>query len=297
MDNYLVASLRVLVILGGLAGLEGLSAQQTALCAQTTEPALSGVRAELPAQTPASLPSLPSRPQDTTTLVGGTIDAVDRVRDQFVLRTFGGGHIRIFFDERTNVYLDQMATARHRDLRRGQRVHLDAILDGTRVFARSIYILPQASAIDSYGQVESYRGSTGELIVKDSSLATTLKVRLLPSTVVRHNDHIIAPTDIRPGSLISMAFQPGVDGRAVALTISVVAEAGDTVTFSGRVRHLDLRSRSVVLEYPGDQKAYEIYFDPSQVQGTDGLREGLDVTISTSFDGTRYVAKAVVINP
>lgn len=297
MDNYLIASLRRLAMLSSLTGLGVLSAQQAAPSPQTTEPARSGARAELPTQSPTLLPSLPLRPQGTITLMGGTIDTVDRVRDQFVLRAFGGGHIRIFFDERTDVYLDGMFPGRYRDLHRGQRVHLDAILDGTKVFARSIYVLAQASAIDSSGQVESYRATTGELIVKDSSLTTTFKVRLLPTTVVRHNGHLIAPTDLHPGSLVSMVFQPGSDGRAVALTISVVAEAGDTVTFSGRVRHLDLRSRSVVLEYSGDQKAYEIYFDPERVQGTDGLREGLDVTISTSFDGTRYVARTVAINP
>jgi hypothetical protein len=297
MTNDLMKSLYILVMLTSLAGGEVLFAQQAALPSQTTQSTLPNIRSATPTNNTALLPSLAPVPTGKISLLGGTIDAVDRVRDAFVLRTFGGGHIKILFDERTRVYLDRMAAGHRRDLQRGQRIHVDAVLDGTKVFAQSIYVLTQAPAIDSYGQVEGYKASTGELVMRDSSLATTVKVQLLPGTVVRHNDRLISPTDIHPGSLISITFQPQSDGRNIALTLSVLAEAGDTVTFRGRVVSLDVRASFVVLEDPRDQKMYEIYFDPAQVQGADGLREGINVTISTSFDGTRYVARDFTINP
>jgi hypothetical protein len=297
MTNYLMKSLHILVMLTSLAGAEVLFAQQAASSPQTTESTLPNIRSATPTDNTALLPSLAPVPTRRITLVGGTIDAVDRVRDVFVLRTFGGGHMRILFDERTRVYLDRMTTGQRRDLQRGQRIHVDAVLDGTKVFAQSIYVLTQAPAIDSYGQVESYKASTGELIVRDSSLATTVKVQLLSGTLVHYHEGLISPTDIHPGSLISITFQPQGNGRNVALTLSVLAEAGDTVTFSGRVVSLNMRASLVVLEDPRDQKMYEIYFGAPHVQGADGLREGTNVTISTSFDGTRYVAREFTINP
>jgi hypothetical protein len=297
MTNSLGKSLHILAMLASLAAVEVLFAQQPALSPQTTQSTLSDVRSATPTDNTALPPSLPRMPQGKITLLGGKIDAVDRVREAFVLRSFGGGHIKILFDERTRVYLDRMTTGHRGDLQRGQRIHVDAVLDGTKVFAQSIYVLTQAPAIDGYGQVESYKAGTGELVVKDSSLATTIKVQLLPGTVVRHHDRLISPTDIHPRSLISITFQPQGDGRNIALTLSVLAEAGDTVTFSGRVVSLDVRASLVVLEDPRDQKMYEIYFDAAHVQGADGLREGSNVTISTSFDGTRYVARDFNINP
>jgi hypothetical protein len=53
----------------------------------------------------------------------------------------------------------------------------------------------------------------------------------------------------------------------------------------------------VVLEDPRDQKTYEIFFDPSNIQGSQSLHEGTNVTITAVFDGTRYVARGLIINP
>ena len=171
------------------------------------------------------------------------------------------------------------------------------MLDGTQIFAHSIYVLPQAPTIECNGQVESYQASTGDLTVRDSSLATTVKVQLSANTVVRQNDRLISPTEIHPRSLVSIAFQPEAGGRSIALEVSVLAEPGEKFTFSGLIIHLDMRTRLVVLEDPRDQKTYEIFLDPSNVQGTQTLHEGTNVTITARFDGTRYVAAALLLNP
>src|SRR5882672_9033575 len=39
-----------------------------------------------------------------STLIGGTIESLDHVRDRFVVRAFGGRNIAIIFDNRTRVY-------------------------------------------------------------------------------------------------------------------------------------------------------------------------------------------------
>jgi hypothetical protein len=297
MSNYLKNSLHVLAAFGSLAGFAALCAQQTASSPPTSQSALSGVRSGALARDTAPLPTLPPAPQGKITLLGGIIERIDPVRDELILRTFGGGRIKVLFDERTCVYLERMRPGHRRDLHRTQRIHLDAVLDGTSVFARTIYVLTQEPSIESVGQVVSYKVSTGELIVRDLSLATTAKVQLLTSTAVRRNDRLVAPGDIQPGSLISIAVHLDGDGRATALAISVLAEAGDAVTFSGRVVNRDMRARLVVLEDPRDQKSYEIYLDPTLVQGAEGLREGANVTISTRFDGNRYVARTLTIDP
>jgi hypothetical protein len=297
MSNYQMNCLRILVMVSGLAGLGAMSAQPITSPPQAPQSTLSGALPEPPIQDTALLPSRPLSPQGRITLLGGTIDTIDRVRDEFTLRTFGSGHMRILFDERTRVYLDGMTAGRHSDLHHGQRVHLDAVLDDTKVFAQSIYVLAQAPTIECDAQVESYKATTGDLVIRDSSLGAVIKVQLLPSTVVRRNDRLISRAEIHPKSLISIAFQPETGGRAIALKVSVLAEPGDTVTFRGRVMHLDMRARLVVLEDPHDQKTYEIYFAPSHIQVTDGLHEGTNVTIATTFDGTRYVGATLIIDP
>jgi hypothetical protein len=297
MSNDVMNAFRILAVLGSLAALQPLLAQQTASPPETTQSTLSNARSGTPGQDTALLPTLPPVPRAQITLLGGIIDTVDRVRDGFVLRTFGGGHIKILFDERTRIYLDRMTAGHQRDLHHGQRVHVDAMLDGTQIFAHSIQVLPQAPTVECDGQVESYKASTGDLTVRDSSMATTVKVQLSASTVVRRNDRLIAPAEIPPRSLVSIAFQPEAGGRAVALEVSVLAEPGDKFTFSGRIMQLDMRAHLVVLEDPRDRRAYEIYLDPSDVQGTDRLHEGANVTIATSFDGARYVAAALIISP
>src|SRR5205823_114935 len=43
-------------------------------------------------------------PRTTTTLVGGTITSVDRMRNRLTVQIFGGGHWKVNFDERTHIF-------------------------------------------------------------------------------------------------------------------------------------------------------------------------------------------------
>jgi len=236
-------------------------------------------------------------PKGTITLMGGVIETVDPVRDQLILKNFGGGHTKVLFDERTRVYVDGAPGGHLRDLRRGERIHLDAIPDGTQLFAQGIFLLKKAAIMESSGQVLGYKASTGELTMTDSSLAEPVKVRLLPTTVISHKNQPISAANIGQGSLIVVSFQMGPNGQATAHTISVLAKRGDVFTFSGRVLHLDLSRHLAVLQDPDDRKTYEIYFEPRRLISGDNLREGSDATISATFDGGKYVADTVTIRP
>ena len=67
-----------------------------------------------------------------STLIGGTIQSLDHVRDRAMIRAFGGGDVIVLFDARTQVYHDGTA-ASARDLQAGQRVYVDTALAGTDI--------------------------------------------------------------------------------------------------------------------------------------------------------------------
>jgi hypothetical protein len=274
-----------------------MSSSQVGPSPQTPQSTFPANRLDTPVENVALLPSLPALPRGKTTVLGGTIYRLDSVRDQLTLKVFGGGRLKVLFDGRTRIYRNDLSAGHRRDLRDGERVHLDTVLDGTKVLARNIYILTQTPAGESYGQVVSYKPATGELIMTGSLSATTMKVQLVPGTAVLRHDQSISPGALRTGSLVSVTFFTLGDGRTVAHEISVLAEPGDVSEFAGRVTHLDLHAGLVVLEDPRDQKTYEIYFDLSVVPPGDRFREGANVIVLAGFNGTRYVANKLTVSP
>ena len=90
------------------------------------------------AKDPDPLLDLPPVPKAGATLVGGVISKLDRVRDRMVVKPFGGGQLEISFDPRTKFFRgEQVATAR--DLRLGDRVHVETVNEGSRIFAKQIH--------------------------------------------------------------------------------------------------------------------------------------------------------------
>src|ERR1700684_2804181 len=101
------------------------------------------------------LPDLPALPRTKASLIGGTIQKVDRVRDQLTVNVFGGGKMKVSFDTRTHIY-NGSAPGATPDLRVGDRVYLDTILDGGNIFARNIRLAAQTTGGKSQGVVISY---------------------------------------------------------------------------------------------------------------------------------------------
>lgn len=244
---------------------------------------------------PASLlPDLPRLPQAKATLIGGTVERLDRVRDQITVRVFGGGKMNVLFDPRSHVYRGS-TEATLADLKVGERVYLDTILDGDSVFARRIRLKSTQAIGESQGIVLKYRADRGELSIRDSISPTALHVRINSATKVLQGDKPVSAGMLAEGSLVSVTFGSEGNGHDVAREISILALPGTHYTFAGQVMHLDLRTGLLVINSSTDHKTYEVYLDPS-TPPDENLQTGSVVTVVANFEGSRYVARSLSID-
>jgi hypothetical protein len=266
-------------------------------------PALSSAADATPAKNtsevpldPASLvPSLPSLRPAKSTLIGGTVERLDHVQDRLTVLVFGGGKMKITFDPRTRIFLDGEPTSAS-DLRRGDRVYIDTVLDGDSIFALNIRLKRTASTGESQGVVLSYRGDRGELTMRDVLSPHAFNVRLGPSTRIINGDQPVSASEIIPGTLVNVKLGARHDGHDWAREVSVLAVPGASFTFAGQVTSLDLRTGLLVLTSTTDRKTYEVYFDSGILAIDENVHPGVDVTILTRFEGNRYVARNLTIN-
>jgi hypothetical protein len=251
---------------------------------------------------------LPPLPRGKSTVIGGTIRGVDAVRDQLTLDVFGGRAMKVLFDQRTHVYRDGV-TSTSRDLRAGNRVSVETVLDGTTVFARSIHLLSVAPQGECQGQVMNYDPATREVTVRDSLSREPIQLRVPAGIVVVRQGQAasasegivvgssdISSLDLAAGALISVKFQADDGGHGVASQIAILATPGTAFVFAGNVVSLDMHSGLLVLVDPRDDKRYEVFFDSAHLPLSREVHEGADVTLTADFDGARYVAKAITIN-
>jgi hypothetical protein len=248
---------------------------------------------------PASLlPDLPELPRAKASLIGGTVDRLDRVRDQLTVQVFGGGKMKISFDPRTHVF-DNGIVASLSALRRGDRVYVDTILDGSTVFARTIRVRTTGMTGESQGTVVSYRADKGELMLRDALSPEPLKIHVTPQTQLTQGGHAFSAGELTAGTLVAVKFGPqnGNGGRGdVAREINVLALPGASFTFAGRVTAVDLRLGILVIDSSTDHKTYEISFDPALATQADTLRPDTNVTVIAQFEGDRYVARTLTVN-
>ncbi|MFZ1928663.1 MAG: hypothetical protein WAU50_05985 [Candidatus Sulfotelmatobacter sp.] len=244
---------------------------------------------------PASLlPDLPTLPPTKASLIGGTIQRVDRVRDELTVRVFGGGKMKVFFDTRTHIY-NGNALGATPDLRVGDRVYLDTILDAGNIFARNIRLATHTAGGKSQGVVISYQSGKNELLLRDLLSPEAVKLRLTPNTQVVQDGHAAYANQLVPGTLVDVDFISQKDDRD-AQKISILAVPGTDFTFAGVVTSLDLHIGLLVLTSQTDRKTYEIYLDPAAITVDDGLHAGANVTTVARFDGSRYVARTLTVN-
>jgi hypothetical protein len=244
---------------------------------------------------PASLvPDLPPIPGKKTTLIGGTVEHLDRVRDQVTVRVFGGGRMKILFDPRTKVYRGS-TEAKIADLRQGDRIYLDTLLDGDTVFARSIRLKTTVQAVgESQGVVLKYGSQHDELTIRDVLSPTPIHVHLSSSTRFLQGGQAVSANVLSEGCLVAVSFGSEGAGHDVAQEITILAMPGSQYTFAGQIVHLDLRTGLVVIKSSTDQKTYDVYLDPS-VAPNDNLHAGAVITVITNFDGSRYTARGLTI--
>jgi len=240
------------------------------------------------------LPDLPPVPKADATLVGGTIDRIDSVRDKITVRLFGGGKQSVLFDPRTRIYRGE-TTVTTADLRQGERIYMDTILDGSTVFARTIRLGATHATGSSQGVILKYRSDRGELTFRDALAPNPVEIRVNSSTRVMQGGKSVSLGALIPNSLISVSFSSDGGGRNTAKEIAILAQPGTRYTFSGQVVHIDLRTGLLVLTSSTDRKTYEVYLAPS-ITPDDGLQSGATVTVVTDFDGQRYVARNLTIS-
>jgi hypothetical protein len=245
---------------------------------------------------PATLPSvLPPLPRGKTTLIGGYLEKIDPVRDQFTIHVFGARRMKILFDPRTRVYRDGKLTT-PAALKTGERIYVDTMLEGTTIFARAIRFNLDSPAGEAQGSVVSYHADRDELLVRDALDREPLRINLTSSTRIGLGERQVDASELAPGTLVAVKFDSEKDGRDVAREVSILAVPGGSFTFAGQVVAVDLRTGLLVLSSATDRKTYEIYFDPSTASVKDKLREGAEISVLARFDGDRYTAQNVTVN-
>ena len=244
---------------------------------------------------PANPAGIPPLPGGKVTLLGGTIQKVDHIRDRLTLQVFGGDRTAVLFDERTRVFRDGKSATLD-DLKNGERAYVDTTLDGTHSFARNIRVVAQLPTGQSSGQIVDYRPGSGELIVRDTISPEPVKMRLAGNAVILQGDRIAGPSELKAGTLVTLAFTPGNGEAPIVRQISILALPGAEFIFSGRIDHLDLRRGLLVVVDPRDNKSYEVYFDPTARHLARDLKQGVDVTVQATFDGRRYQSREIAVN-
>src|SRR6202049_3711623 len=116
----------------------------------------------------------PPLPHHRVTLMGGTVTNVNEIQNRITVKPFGGEQrLRMDFDMRTHIFLDGQA-ASGRDLKVGQRVYLDTMLNGSQVFAKSIWIRTGYGNGTARGQILDYDGRTNMLTLREDRKSTRL---------------------------------------------------------------------------------------------------------------------------
>jgi hypothetical protein len=233
-------------------------------------------------------------PRTTTTMVGGTISGVDRLRNKMTVHVFGGGHWIVNFDERTHIFHNGAETTQLA-LKKGERVYVDTQLDNNRhdIFARNIRVGVAELPADADGQIIAVDTKHNELTLRDTLNSVPVHFAVDPETRISNGQTPAAFKDVKPGTLVHVRFAASSPNRGLAREISIVAVPGSTFTFAGKVTFLDLHRGLIAVQNSTDDKNYEIHFAPSAVTNRNELGVGRDVLVRATFEGTRYMAQSV----
>ncbi len=232
----------------------------------------------------------PPLPKTKPTLIGGTAARVDHIRNLLTIQPFGGGQkIKVFVDERSHIYRNGEETT-VLGIRKGDRVYVDTMLDGSRVFAKNVRVETQTGVAEVRGQVTAVNHDKGTVTVRDELSSQPVTFAVGSSTQYSAYKGSANSNDLQPGSLVDVQFAPGKDKHDLAQEVILLAKPGDTYVFSGVVTNIDLRSSTLALENRSDDETYELHFDQSAVNDKSKLKVGSEVTAHVVFNGKQYNA-------
>ncbi len=236
----------------------------------------------------------PPLPPGKPSLVGGVVAKIDPVNQTLLVKPYGGGSMKIYFDDRTHIFRNGVETTML-GIRKGDRIYADTLLDGVHVFAKNLRVVteihPTASA---RGELLSYDPVAGRLELRDALSAQQVSVRVGHDTVVRQADRTASLADLRPGALVKIRFAPVSTGPDIAQEITIVAAPGSLFHFAGKVMYLDMSRGLMAVQNRTNDQSYEIHFDPAnRVFQEVGI--GSEVELSAVFDGSFYTAQSIII--
>jgi uncharacterized protein DUF5666 len=236
----------------------------------------------------------PPVPRTTTTLVGGTITGIDRLRNRMTVQVFGGGHWRVNFDERTHIFRNGAETTQLA-LKKGERVYVDTQLDNNQhdIFARNIRVGVAAPPADADGQIVDVDFKHNELTVRDAINSVPVRFAVDQQTRISTGQTPAAFKDVRPGTLVHVRFAAESPNRGLAREIRIVAAPGSNFTFSGKITFLDLHRGILAIQNSTDDKNYEIHFSPATATERSRLGVGTEVMVVATFEGTQYTARSI----
>jgi hypothetical protein len=236
----------------------------------------------------------PPVPRTTTTMVGGIITGVDRMRNRMTVHIFGGSRWTVNFDERTHIFHNGAETTQLA-LKKGERVYVDTQLDNNKhdIFARNIRVGVAALPADADGQIIAVDPKHNELTLRDALNSVPVRFAVDPETRISNGQTPAAFKDVKPGTLVHVRFAASSPNRGLAREVSIVAAPGTTFTFAGKVTFLDLHRGLLAVQNSTDDRNYEIHFSPDVVTNRNSLGVGRDVLVRATFEGTRYTAQSV----
>ena len=212
-------------------------------------------------------------PRTTTTLVGGIITGVDRLRNRLTLHVFGGNRWTVNFDERTHIFHNGAETTQLA-LKKGERVYVDTQLDNNKhdIFARNIRVGVAELPADADGQIIAIDAKHNELTLRDTLNSVPVRFAVDPETRISNGQTPAAFKDVKPGTLVHVRFAASSPNRGLAREVSIIAVPGSTFTFAGKVTFLDLHRGLIAVQNSTDDKNYEIHFAPSAVANRNRAR-------------------------
>ena len=235
-------------------------------------------------------------PRTTTTLVGGVISGVDRMRNRLTVHVFGGGHWSVNFDERTHIFHNGAETTQLA-LKKGERVYVDTQLDNNQhdIFARNIRVGVAAVPADADGQIISVDFKHNELTLRDTINSVPVRFAIDQETRISNGQTPATLRDVRPGTLVHVRFAAERPNHGLAREVSIVAAPGSTFTFAGRITFLDLHRGLLAVQNGTDDRNYEIHFSFANTADRNSLAVGTEVLIVATFEGARYSAQTVKV--
>ena len=232
----------------------------------------------------------PPLPKGKTTLIGGIATHVDHVRNRLTVQPFGKGQkVKLIVDERSHIYRDGVETT-VLGIHQGDRIYVDTMLDGSKVFARNVRVITQATLAEVRGQVVAYYPDKGTVTVQDQLSSKPVSFNVSGNTKYYGAKGDATSSDLRPGSLVDVQFATARQGRDIAREVTVLAKPGDDYIFSGQIIGVDMHNNSFMVENQSDDQQYEIHFNPTLVANARQLKVGSEVTAHTVFDGKQYKA-------